>query len=126
MTKSDLEALAGKVGIPCTVEDLAVMKENPAFQRFEQGLFDKLNELYELIAFGLYRDPVSGKIQPARQEDTERIRGEITAYRFVLGIPGKIEDEARTNAENPLPLSQDDQEEVDDFVQRRYREDKGE
>lgn len=120
MTKSEIEKLAGKVGIPCTVDDLASLRDNPAFQRFEQALFDKLNDLYELIALRLFRDPLTGKISPAGPEETEQMRGQIGAFRFVLNIPSKIESEAKMHSESPVALAPEDQEEVDDFIQGRY------
>lgn len=110
MTKSEIQSFSGLVGIRVSAGDIPELASNTAFQRFEQGLFDRLNQLYdELVKPGL--TPL----------ETEFVRGQILAIRFMLGLPEMVALEASGLQQNPIEYTQEEIAETEDFVQRRYR-----
>jgi len=115
MTKTEIQSFAGLVGLRVDLADLPEMRNNTAFRRLEQGLFDRLNQLYDELA--------KGGLSLAQ---TENIRGQILATRYFLGLPELIRAEAESFANDPVKYEQEDLAEMDDFVQRRYPETTGE
>jgi hypothetical protein len=110
MTKSEIQSFSGLVGIRVSETDILTLAENTAFQRFEQGLFDRLNQLYEELA--------KAGLTPL---ETEFVRGQILAIRFMLGLPELIAHECAQSREEPMKLTKEEIEETEDFVQRRYQ-----
>lgn len=115
MKYSEIASFAGLAGIRIDGDHLRELKSNTAFQRLEQALFDKLNQLYDAIVMGGLTD-----------KQTEYLRGQITAIRFLLGLPEMMQDEVKSFADQPASPTEDDLAEMDTFIQRRYHEPTGE
>lgn len=110
MTKKEIQSFSGLIGIRVTPGDVPELMANTAFQRFEQGMFDRLNQLYdELAKSGL------------TMLETEFVRGQILAIRFMLGLPELISRECEGYQHIPDNYTPEEIAEADDFVQRRYR-----
>jgi len=109
MTKSEIKSFSGLIHLRIEERDIEELVTNTAFQRFEQGLFDRLNHLYDELA--------KGGTTPL---ETEFVRGQILAIRFMLGLPELIREEFKTNQEFQENLTPDELAERDDFIQRRY------
>lgn len=109
MTKSEIQSFSGLIGIRVNTSDLLELAGNTAFQRFEQGLFDRLNQLYDELA--------KSGLNPT---ETEFVRGQILAIRFMLGLPELIAGECAALQHLPSDLAPEEIAESDDFIQRRY------
>ena len=109
MKRSEIANLGDLVGIRVQPEEIQELKDNAAFQRQEQGIFDLLDALYNKIAIG-----------GISMLDTENIRGQILALRFILSLPDMISTEADGYKLHPTEVTQADQEEIDEFIDRRY------
>lgn len=114
MKKQEIHSFAGLIGIRVSKEDLKELQHNTAFQRQEQGLFDWLDQLYDAI--------VKGGLD---EKQTEYIRGQIQAIRFVLQLPEFIEGQVIGDEVQPVKYTEDEIAETEDFVRRRYNPEEG-
>lgn len=114
MKKTEIEILGSKVEIPTTAEMMKELKDNSAFHRFEQAMFEKLNQLYDFI--------VKGGLD---ENQTNYLRGQIEAIRFVLGLEADIQKQIEADAHGPIAYDNADRSEIDDFVERRYKQGEG-
>lgn len=112
MKKSEIEALSqgpDLAGIRATLDECRDLRDHPGFQAFEKMAINYLDTLYETI--------VKGGIS---ENTTEYLRGQIYAVRQLLGIADANTEIAETFVTNPVRPSNEDNQAMDDFIERRY------